>query len=167
MCAFFFHWIPFWNVLYRFCYNFFFNFKLFFFNNFVITFDLRISKGINDQKFLIFYLKSYLNSSKSRLDWTYKLYEWQGEHYRLRWTSCFLVSLCRVYSHSVTLKTWGCHGRDCNLVVGFTTTYPISASRLGRSVQHYVIKFVSDLRQVVGFLRVLRFPPPINLTATM
>ena len=27
-------------------------------------------------------------------------------------------------------------------------------------MQHYVIKFVSDLRQVGGFLRVLRFPPP-------
>ena len=31
--------------------------------------------------------------------------------------------------------------------------------------QHYVIKFVSGLRQVGGFLRVLWFPPPINLTA--
>jgi hypothetical protein len=28
------------------------------------------------------------------------------------------------------------------------------------SIQHYVIKFVSYLRQVGGFLRVLRFPPP-------
>jgi hypothetical protein len=32
---------------------------------------------------------------------------------------------------------------------------------------HYVIKFVSDLRQVSGFLRILRFPPPIKLTATI
>ena len=31
----------------------------------------------------------------------------------------------------------------------------------GRGAQHYVIKFVSDLRQVGGFLR---FPPPIKLT---
>ena len=30
------------------------------------------------------------------------------------------------------------------------------------SIQQYVIKFVSDLRQVGGFLRVLRFPPPIK-----
>ena len=29
------------------------------------------------------------------------------------------------------------------------------------SIQHYVIKFVSDLRHVGGFLRVLWFPPPI------
>jgi hypothetical protein len=33
------------------------------------------------------------------------------------------------------------------------------------SIQHYVIKFVSDLRQVSGFLRVTFFPPPIKLTA--
>ena len=30
-----------------------------------------------------------------------------------------------------------------------------------------VIKIVSDLRQVGGFRRVLRFPPPINLTSTI
>jgi hypothetical protein len=41
------------------------------------------------------------------------------------------------------------------MVVGFTT-YAISAyhrefeSRSGRGIQHYVIKFVSDLRQVGG-----------------
>jgi len=61
------------------------------------------------------------------------------------------------------------------LVVRFTTTYAICAylqccefeSRSGRGVQHYVIKYVSDLRQVGNYLRVLRFPPPIKLTATM
>ena len=64
------------------------------------------------------------------------------------------------------LHLWcgGRHGHD-RMVVGFTTTYVISVyhhwccefeSRSGRGVQHYVIKFVSDLRQV------LRFPPPIN-----
>ena len=35
------------------------------------------------------------------------------------------------------------------------------------SIQHYVMKFVSDLRQTDGFLRVHRFPPPIKLTATI
>jgi len=52
------------------------------------------------------------------------------------------------------------------MVVGFTTTYVISVynneccefeSRSERCVQHYVIKFVSDLRQVCGFLHVLVF----------
>jgi len=62
------------------------------------------------------------------------------------------------------------------MVVGFTTTYAISAyhhwccefkSWSGRGVQHYVIKFVSNLLQVGGFLGVNRFPPPINLNATI
>ena len=35
------------------------------------------------------------------------------------------------------------------------------------SMQHYVLRFGSDLRQVSGFLRVLRFPPPIKLAATI
>jgi hypothetical protein len=34
-------------------------------------------------------------------------------------------------------------------------------------IQHYVIKVVSDLRHVSGFLWVLRFPPQIKLTATI
>jgi hypothetical protein len=60
----------------------------------------------------------------------------------------------------------GCRGRD-RMVVGFTTTYVISAnhhwccefeSRSAQGVQHYVIKFGSDLRPVDGFLRVLWFP---------
>jgi len=59
------------------------------------------------------------------------------------------------------------------MVVRFTTTYAYHhcccefKSRSGRVVQHNVIKFVSDLRQVDGFLRVLRFPPPIKLTTTI
>jgi hypothetical protein len=35
------------------------------------------------------------------------------------------------------------------------------------SIYHYVIKFVSDLRQIGCFLWVLRFPPPIKLTVTI
>ena len=35
------------------------------------------------------------------------------------------------------------------------------------SLQNYVIKRDSDLRNVGGFLRVLRFPPLIKLTATI
>jgi hypothetical protein len=60
-------------------------------------------------------------------------------------------------------------GRDC-MVVGFTTTCVISDyhhesfESEPRSIQHYVIKFVSDLRQIGGFLLALLFPPPIKLT---
>jgi hypothetical protein len=50
-------------------------------------------------------------------------------------------------------------------------TTKVVSSNLDQSevylIQHYVIKFVSDLRQVGGFLRVLRFPPPMKLTATI
>jgi hypothetical protein len=35
------------------------------------------------------------------------------------------------------------------------------------SIQHYVIRVVSDLREVGGFLQVLRLPQPIKLTATV
>ena len=63
------------------------------------------------------------------------------------------------------------HRRRDRMVVGFT--YATSAyhhwccwfeSQSGQGVQHYVIKFVSDLRQISSFLL---FPPPIKLTATI
>ena len=64
-----------------------------------------------------------------------------------------------------------CHGHD-RLVVGFTlpvqsvpvTTKVVSSNLIhgkAYSIQHYVIKFVSDLRLVSGFLWVLLFPPSI------
>ena len=76
----------------------------------------------------------------------------------------------------------GCHGRDSIVpVVAFTTACAISAyhhyscefeSRSWRGVLDttlYVIKFVSDLWQVSGFLWIFRFPlhVPIKLTATI
>ena len=72
---------------------------------------------------------------------------------------------------------WGRRGHD-SMAIGFTTTYAISVyhhlrcefeSRLGEvySIHHYVIKFVSDLRHVGGYLRVLWFTPPIKLFATI
>jgi hypothetical protein len=63
-----------------------------------------------------------------------------------------------------------------HMVVWYTATYAISAyhhwscefeSHSGEvnSIQHYVIKFVSDLRQLSGFLRALQVLPPMKLTA--
>ena len=53
--------------------------------------------------------------------------------------------------------------------VFITTKVVISNSVHGKvySIQHYLIKFVSVLRQVGGFLRILRSSPPIQLTATI
>ena len=65
-----------------------------------------------------------------------------------------------------------------HMVVGFTTLcYQCISSLKVVSlnpthgevylIQHHVIKLVSDLWQVGGFLRVLWIPPPIKLTATI
>jgi hypothetical protein len=65
-------------------------------------------------------------------------------------------------------------GRD-RMLVRFITAYANDDCHLERcklesrsgevySIHHYVIKFVSDLRQVGGFYR---FPPPIVVPATM
>ena len=65
-------------------------------------------------------------------------------------------------------------GRDC-MVVGLqlpVQSVPITTKALSLnpahgevySIQHYAIKFVTDLRQVSGFFRVFRSPPPIKLT---
>ena len=35
------------------------------------------------------------------------------------------------------------------------------------SMQHYVIKLITDFRQIGEFLRTLRFSPPIKMTATI
>ena len=64
------------------------------------------------------------------------------------------------------------------MVVGFTTTMrsvPITtdvvssnAARDGvYSIQHYMIKFASDLPQVDCFFSVLRFSPQIKLTTAI
>ena len=64
------------------------------------------------------------------------------------------------FSTKDTKSIRGRRGHD-SMVVGFTNTYEITAyrhwcceleSRSGRGVQHNMIKFVSDLWQVGGFL---------------
>jgi hypothetical protein len=76
-------------------------------------------------------------------------------------TAGYNTSICQCLRSRVQ-HLMGRRGRD-RMEVGFTTTYAISAyhhwccefeSRSGRGVQHYMIKFVSDLRQVGGFPRV-------------
>jgi hypothetical protein len=59
---------------------------------------------------------------------------------------------------------------DLQLHVQYITTNVVSSnSAHGEvySIQHYLIKFASDLWQVGGFLLVFRFPSPIKLTATI
>jgi hypothetical protein len=66
---------------------------------------------------------------------------------RIVWFAKFYV-----YMQSVSITT-----KVVSINPAYVEVYPIK----------HVIKFASDLRQVGGFLRVLRFPPPIKLTATI
>jgi len=95
---------------------------------------------------------------------------WSSTHLKAGPVSIFGVKKStKMYIEKWRLSLFSFRGRRYRdrMVVGFTTTYAIGAyhhwccwfeSRSGRGVQHYVIKFVSDLLQVGGFLR---FPPPI------
>jgi hypothetical protein len=56
---------------------------------------------------------------------------------------------------------------NLNLMVVFMFCFYFIPIGTKRGWQHYVITFVSDLRKVGGFLRVLRFPQPIKQTATI
>jgi hypothetical protein len=98
--------------------------------------------------------------------------KWKQFWGKFYWHKINILQLCKLLE-----TTLGHHGHD-RMVVELITTYAISAyhhyrckfeSRSGEvySIQLYVIKFGSDLRQVGGFLQVLQFPPPINLTATI
>jgi hypothetical protein len=93
---------------------------------------------------------------------------WCYRHYHI-----YQKGLVKVTLYIPSIISRDSRGRDC-IVVEFKTTR-ISAyhhwswefeSYSGEvySIKHHVIRFVSDLRQVAGFIRVLRFPPPIKLT---
>jgi hypothetical protein len=85
----------------------------------------------------------------------------------------YLILMCEYYiTDDVLMYQISQYFRDRRgrnrMVVGFTTTYAISAYHHKRcefeprwgevySIQYYVIKFFSDLRQVGGFLLVFRF----------
>ena len=56
---------------------------------------------------------------------------------------------------------------DLQVLITINVVISNSAHDEDYLMQHYVIKFVSDLRLVSGFLWVLWFPPPIKLTATI
>ena len=68
-------------------------------------------------------------------------------------------------NYNLYIQLWG-----SSVVVGFIPmqwlpiTTPTKARCTLYSIQPYVIKFVCDLHQVGGFLRVLWFPPPIKRT---
>jgi len=74
------------------------------------------------------------------------------------WLSVLLVEETGVPGENH--RPFSSHGQTLSHIV-------VSSTGEVYSIQHYVINFVNDLRQVGGFLRELRFPPPIKLTATI
>jgi hypothetical protein len=83
----------------------------------------------------------------------------------------------RCFYKVLSYRKRGSHGRDCKSMVIQLPMQPvpittkvvnsIPAHCEVYSIQHYVIKFVSDLQWVSGFLQVHRFSPPVKLTATI
>ena len=70
--------------------------------------------------------------------------------------TCFLIENIRLLDLKLPMQSLS------------ITTQVVSSNHGGvYSIQYYVIKFVSDLQQVGGFLRVLRFPSPIKLITTI
>jgi hypothetical protein len=53
---------------------------------------------------------------------------------------------------------------NTDITIKMANKFITTESRSDRGVQHYVIKFVSDLQQVSGFLRVLSPVSSINKT---
>ena len=85
----------------------------------------------------------------------------------------FIMFIFVTFKH-IRIFDRGCFGGD-HMVDKPVQSVPITTKVVSSkpvhgevySIQHYVIKFVSDMRQVDGFLRVLWIPPPIKLTTTI
>jgi hypothetical protein len=94
------------------------------------------------------------------------------QEYKMLWSRinkyAFLIGFTRIwYASSRLIFAWVSYIDTCTV---FDTELSDSniyflISLITNGVQHYVIKFVSDLRQVGGFVRVLWFHPPIKLTS--
>jgi hypothetical protein len=81
----------------------------------------------------------------------------------------FVFPTKSVFKHQTVQCVHALRRRFLSNQVTITTKVVTSNPAHGEvySIQHYVMKFVSDLRQVGGFPLVLRFPPPIKLTVTI
>ena len=69
---------------------------------------------------------------------------------------------CVLFRFTFPWPSWSYGSWIYNYLSVSVTTNIVSSSGEVYSIQHYVLKFVSDLRQVGGFLLVLQFSPPIT-----
>ena len=92
-------------------------------------------------------------------------------------TQLYYMVIARILLNIVQSEKpkYGCHFPNWNSEQQSMQSVPITTNVVSLNpahgevylMQHYVMKFVSDLLQVGSFLRVLRFPPPIELTTTI
>jgi hypothetical protein len=75
--------------------------------------------------------------------------------------NCFFFQFCNTKIIALQLLLDFSKYLTTDIILDRVVPYMVEVN----SIQNYVIKFVSDLRQVGGFLRLLRFPPPIKLTS--
>ena len=84
-------------------------------------------------------------------------------------TSRLNVFSIKIYNITSLLDTFplivlfGCGRGSISITTEVVSSNPVHGEVF--SIQHYVIKFVNDLWQVSGFIRIFRFPPPIKITA--
>jgi hypothetical protein len=79
--------------------------------------------------------------------------------------ACPIKKFCPMHMIKWLVRQW--NGTHDIIIIFCIFRINVVSSNPTRAIQHYVIKFVTDLRQVGGFLRVLWFPPVIKLTATI
>ena len=134
-------------------------------------------------------VKCYRKQSMGKLyfvEFQFSWFKWNMKSTKIRTPRLLMISqydnVRKEFKLVGGLQSWGMFvGHRCldHMVVGFTTTCAISdylheklwvwITFMARCTRYniYVIKFVKDMQQVCGFLQVLRFPPPIKLTATI
>jgi hypothetical protein len=144
------------------------------------TFQFRIQKSVSDSDFL-FTFNVYHMADKEESDLVMVSNESETDSNPrkrqgtllsffhllvLSWINCYIISN-ECLSIYVDFRCVANHMQmwlEKKMVIShFGYWHFLSTANTG---QDYVIKFVSDLRQVVGFLWVLQFPPPIKLTST-
>ena len=105
----------------------------------------------------LYFRISYWNKAKTYVSILNKCYIYFRFSEISAWRQvCIIFQTLPIWIHQLR----GGHGCD-HIVVGFTTICAICSKPVHdevHSIQHYMIKFVSDFRQVGGFPRWRQFP---------
>ena len=123
---------------------------------------MTLTNGNSAQTLLYFFLLMLYKVSPCKICWLCGVAFILFFFYSFKIYLCFfLLSNCKSRAVVVVYGSW-IYNYPCNQCLSPLTLWVRIPLR--RDVQHYVIKFVSDLWQVDGFLWALGFPPPIKLS---